>query len=337
MSAERAYNPLPSPSEPRTPSPIKPTISGAYVPPIQPHLPEGMIRFPIEQTRAPRPYLLPPEASLHEFLDYADIPRPNERYRAGKTALHESHHVFLGVCMGIEVEKVSIVPGPGYLGITVFKGDLNHRPDALQIIAAGGAVTTLDGDAEGYGNHQLPGSDLHIAHNASHITGKSAEAAIQEASDRLAKIPKEVRRIVADIIETKKTVSSSEYIRRIIEIAFFEAKLGIAPQYVEKEIDTRETQNKLYNDSVQRGTITTIITPIDGPQYIIVEEKKSPLDELSKDFQCGSCSGKKAHTTECKNNNGNSDTKRAENENTNTILPTTADVFVEKQHLRILR
>ncbi len=337
MSAERAYNPLPSPSEPRIPSPIRPDISGTLLPPIQPPLPEGMIRFPIEQTRAPRPYFLAPETPLHEILDYTDIPRPSERYRAGKTALHESHHVLLGVSMGIQVEEVSVIPGPGYLGVTVFKGDLNHRPDALQIIAAGGAVTTLDGEAEGYGHHQLPGSDLHIAHNVSHITGKSAESAVQEASSRLARIPKEVRQIVADIIETKKTVYSPEYIHRIIEIAFFEAQLGIFPEYIEQEIATRKSHNTPYNDSVQRGTITTIITPTDGPQYVIIEEKKNPLDELSKDFQCGSCSGKKTHTAECKHNNGDTNTEHAESDDTDTVLPTTADIFIRKKHLRFLK
>lgn len=336
MSAERAYNPLPSPAEYRMPRPIRPDISGAALPPFQPTLPEGMIPFPIEQTRAPRPYLLPPEAPIHEALDYTDIPRPNERYKAGKTALHESHHVLLGVSMGVQVEEVSVVPGPGYLGITVFKGDLNHRPDALQVIAAGGAVATLEGGAEGFGHHHLPGSDLHVAHSVSHITGKSAKAAVQEASDRLSKIPDAVKQIVADIIETKKTVYSSEQINRIIDIAFFEAEGGIASEYFEEEVVARESQHQQYEESIQRGTTTTIVSPIEGPHYVLIEEKTDPF-EKKNEFHCAQCGGKTAHTSECKNNDGEEASNAAEADSSDVKIPTTADIFVRKNHLQLLR
>jgi hypothetical protein len=324
--------PLPSPAEI---TPIRPDV--LVVPPRSPGPLQGnLVRFPTEHARPGRPYIPSPESSGPDQIDYTDIPLPTERQRAGTTALHESHHVLIASSLGIPVDRVSIIPGPGYLGVTVFKGDLRHRPHALQLIAAGGAVDTLQGKAEGFGHSDFSGSDMHIAHSVSASTGVSAADAVRHAAERLTKIPENVRRIVADIIETKRIVYSPALINRIIDIAYFETKNGVATAYLEEIIAEEEIARTEYSASIDQGYTTTIITPTDGNTYVIVEENKNPLDENN---ECPNCKSKDGHAASCKQKEEENIKKRdfQTGMSEKPVLPTTADIFERENHLRVIK
>jgi hypothetical protein len=56
--------------------------------------------------------------------------RPHEKRKGGKTARHEARHIVAAELNGTRVLSASVIPGPGYLGITFLSG-----PDAAAAAA----------------------------------------------------------------------------------------------------------------------------------------------------------------------------------------------------------
>jgi hypothetical protein len=242
---------------------------------------------------------------------------PSELALPSITSWHESQHALVAFLkFGVPVELVSRKPGPGYRGITICAGDLRHRPYALQVIAAAGAVDPIGMKAEGYGNHLLPCSDLNIAYNLSYYTRTSVSEAVKDAEKFLSVIPKSAREIVAAVIETNGTIIGADNVALLIDIAFRLAEeeidlesLRTASRTKDKDVCNEED----YISSVNRGDRTIIIAPVDAPKSFIVIPggEKNNLSEEKDDpsqLPCKECNNKVKHAESC--SRGREKTKR---------------------------
>jgi len=111
--------------------------------------------------------------------------KPLSRTTPSETALHEIEHGLLG-----KVRKISVVPGPGYLGMTELASY-----DAVAF--AGPASQGRDG----------VGHDLNVI---SHMGGNE-DAAIMAARIRLASISDEVKEKVAGHLQAEGTLSGARF------------------------------------------------------------------------------------------------------------------------------
>lgn len=107
---------------------------------------------------------------------------------ASDTALHEAKHVVAGIDDGANIEVVSVVPGPGYLGITRF----NRFTDA------GAAAPDADG-------HNGTGWDTHLIEKHG---GNLMSARVRGKSSILRR-PKHVLKVAREL-DRRGTLNGSE-------------------------------------------------------------------------------------------------------------------------------
>ncbi|MDP3941375.1 MAG: hypothetical protein Q8Q49_03645 [bacterium] len=334
MSAEHASRPLPSPD--KVASRLSPHIV----------IPSSIIYGSSEPSFFPGelPLSSSSPALESEPISYPEW-WPTEYVMPGSTAKHEAQHVTMAILKhGVLVEEVSREPGPGYRGITICAGNLQHKPHALQLIAAAGAVDPVGMKAEGFGHHLLHGSDLHVAHSLEEKTGKTAKQAVEEAATFLGTVPERAREIIASVIESLGTVRGkakiSELVTKALEIAKRETSIVFVPQ-TSRAFEREDIHDREYASSVIRDDKTWIITPDDGPTRVVIvtiDDENNPLnpDKNGKDFLCDTCHGQNAHKAEC----SKKDATNAEEMKGNNSPAETAPgskphiIFDAKKHLR---
>jgi hypothetical protein len=97
---------------------------------------------------------------------------------ASDTALHEAKHVVAGIDDGAMVEKVSVIPGPGYLGLTQFN----------RFTSAGAAAPHADG-------HSGTSWDVSIIE----MSGESVMGASVRGRNSILRKAKHVRKIAQEL------------------------------------------------------------------------------------------------------------------------------------------
>ena len=115
----------------------------------------------------------------------------------GSTAVHEATHAVAAIANGTSVKKATIIPGPGYLGMTELS-----RFDAIAAAAphADGCSGT--------------GHDMHIVAMMGHDKGSAASAALGVVGQNRQEIS-----AVASLLEEKKTISGSDIDHTIREVS----------------------------------------------------------------------------------------------------------------------
>lgn len=205
------------------------------------------------------------------------IPAPHERQyseQSIETANHELNHALVALDYGILPISISVVPDQNSLGRTIFAGDI---PDSIFIkIAAGGAVETVFGQARGYGNKNIYGSDFgyiaQIKKDAENLDLIYADA-IEEAENSISRLVsnKEVLRRASEIIAGMNSVTGDK-LGKIIEIAEKEVMLGVTNtgSVISEKIHTisvnQQTNTRTILETDFQGNITKrviILNPSD--------------------------------------------------------------------------
>lgn len=252
---------------------------------------------------SPKEVSYPPLIST-EFtpLVYEQGIRPPEKRQFSEqmieTANHELHHAIIALDYGVLPLSISVIPDEFSLGRTEFAGRI--APDVLTIIAAGGAIDTVFGKAQGYGHKDHAGSDFaHIANihkGATNLTDIYSDA-IAKARESISRmIPnKDVLRTVSSIIADMKEVRGN-MLGKIIAIAQKEVAQGKHNQIQEplKQIEHAYTSAYASYEKEHPSIVTIIGRDIQGNQMVLIR------DEKMNEFQtCYVCNGKGGHLPTC--------------------------------------
>lgn len=211
-----------------------------------------------------------------------------------ETANHELNHALVALDYGILPVSISIEPDSTSRGRTTFAGEIPN--DVFTIIAAGGAVETVFGNAKGYGNQYIHGSDFgyisQIKKGATNLDEIYMNAVSHARASISRLIPnKEVLRRASAIIADMKHVPG-HMIGKIIEIAEQEVNFGVETNGVtiSEKIEGLSTSNINYRiqtiiDTDAQGEVTK--------RVIILDETQ---DNKTKCTHCGEFGG---HEVSC--------------------------------------
>ncbi len=124
-----------------------------------------------------------------------EVPHVKERLvrqNRVETANHELNHAIVARSFGMSVLGISVKDGGNILGITTFSGGNLHD---IAVVAAAGAVDTVDGKASGYGSDKYKAELIHH-----HYGGHSFDAGKTAAEEIIAEYSPDLRRKASEII-----------------------------------------------------------------------------------------------------------------------------------------
>lgn len=219
-----------------------------------------------------------------------------------ETAAHETNHA---LCDPENVVAISVQPNGNILGFTLFR----KVPDVAT--TAAGMVDTPYGKASGTGGDQLQLiiHALQRGANPNTLVSSSKKA----ASERLSKIPDEVKKLLSKAIAIRGRVSGIEF-RQLKAQAEWEHKwITLFPHL---PVSLIKSQLRLKTTTLQPSQESDGMPQIPNiGKYILVVDKNDGTTELSEfadgvlvgktKIICRRCGGEGGHSLECKANPAN--------------------------------
>ncbi len=221
-----------------------------------------------------------------ERLPFSHIPLPHERqinaHDVG-VAAHELRHALVAENKRVPILSISIIPDSTSLGRTILAGDVGLED--LKDIAAGGAVSTHLGAAEGYG------SDLFKAELLAHYYGgKTVGEAIHSAEGIVNSHSRKVLQYAAEILASLGRISGTE-LPSIMARAAIEVD-------IEEGRDDFFIAEELIN--IESPEIPEEITVVEDVDQTVSRIKKIEDGEVQEEFLlCNLCRRVNGHFANC--------------------------------------